>query len=142
MKKFKFELEDLLTLRKFEQEETQIELGKAVGEEKKIQDKLELLAREQVNTVKQTEGSLDFNAINNQQNYLLFLRQQKDYLLEELTKAKLVTEEKRKIFYSAFQKAEALSKIKDKQYESYQMAENAEEENFVDDIVTASNNRN
>jgi len=141
MKKFKFELEDILSLRKFEQEQTQIELGKAVAEEQAIQDKLNMIAMQHSDIVKNTSGSVDFSVIANRQNYISFLNKQRDYLLEELARAKLITEAKREIFQKALQKTRALSKLKDKQFELYKVQEGIEEDNLVDDIVTANASR-
>lgn len=141
MKKFKFELEDILSLRKFEQEQTQIELGKAVAEEQAIQDKLNMIAMQHSDIVKNTSGSVDFSVIANRQNYISFLNKQRDYLLEELARAKLITEAKREIFQKALQKTQALSKLKDKQLELYKVQEGIEEDNLVDDIVTANASR-
>lgn len=141
MKKFKFELEDILSLRKFEQEQTQIELGKAVAEAQAIQDKLNMIAMQHSDIVKNTSGSVDFSVIANRQNYISFLNKQRDYLLEELARAKLITEAKREIFQKALQKTQALSKLKDKQLELYKVQEGIEEDNLVDDIVTANASR-
>ena len=74
MKKFKFELEDVLSLRKFQQEQAQIELGKAVAEETKIQDNLNLLALQHAEAKKSLSGSTDFNAITTGPSYFSFLK--------------------------------------------------------------------
>ena len=42
MKKFNFQLEDILSIKKFQQEQAEIELGIALGEEQKINNKLEI----------------------------------------------------------------------------------------------------
>ena len=41
MKKFVFELEDILQFRKFEQEQAEIALAKALSDEREIQEKIE-----------------------------------------------------------------------------------------------------
>ena len=46
MKKFKFELEDILKFRKFEQHQAEVELGKALAEEQEIQSNLDNLAQQ------------------------------------------------------------------------------------------------
>ena len=99
MKKFKFELEDVLSLRKFQQEQAQIELGKAVAEEVKIQDNLNLIAMQHVEAKKNLAGSTDFAAIIKGQQYFSFLKKQKEKLLEDLAAAKMFTETKREVFY-------------------------------------------
>ena len=46
MKKFKFELEDILKFRKFEQHQAEVELGKALAVEQEIQSNLDNLAQQ------------------------------------------------------------------------------------------------
>ena len=45
MKKFEFELEEILNIRRFEQQQAEVELGKALAEEKKVQDKIDNLLK-------------------------------------------------------------------------------------------------
>lgn len=137
MKKFTFELEDLLSLRKFEQEQAQIELGKAVSEEVQIQDNLDSIAVQHSTAKKSLEGLTDFESIFNGQQYFSFLRSQEEKLLEDLANAKVVTEAKREIFKTAFQKTESLNKLKEKQKEIHQDLVNKEEEDMVDDIINS-----
>lgn len=141
MKKFKFELEDVLSLRKFQQEQAQIELGKAVAEETKIQDNLNLLALQHAEAKKALSGSTDFNAITNGQSYFSFLKLQEEKLLEDLAAAKIFTEIKREAFKEALQKTESLNKLKEKQLSDYKELEAKEEEDTIDDMVTARFNK-
>ncbi len=141
MKKFTFELEDLLSLRKYQQEQAQIELGKAVAEEVRIQEGLETLAVQHSTAQKTLENSTDFNAIAQGQQYFSFLKLQEEKLLEDLASAKIVTESKREIFKEAFQKTESLNKLKDRQKQIHQELLNKEEEDLVDDIVTSQFNK-
>ena len=60
MKKFSFELEDVLNFRKFERQQAEIELGKALAVEREIQDKLDYLAAQQVEVAEKSKGSKDF----------------------------------------------------------------------------------
>lgn len=137
MKKFKFQLEDVLSLRKFQQEQAQIELGKAVAEETKIQDGLKLLAKQHSEAKKQLDGSTEFFQIANGQQYFSFLKKQEEKLLEDLAAAKMFTQTKREAFKRALQKTESLQKLKEQQLEEYHQLENLEEENSVDDMVTS-----
>lgn len=137
MKKFKFQLEDVLSLRKFQQEQAQIELGKAVAEETKIQDGLKLLAAQHSEAKKQLDGSTEFFQIANGQQYFSFLKKQEEKLLEDLAAAKMFTQTKREAFKIALQKTESLQKLKEQQLEEYHQLENLEEENSVDDMITS-----
>ena len=56
MKKFEFELEEILNIRRFEQQQAEVELGKALAEEKKVQDKIDNLAMQQVTVKQQMKG--------------------------------------------------------------------------------------
>lgn len=140
MKKFKFELEDVLSLRKFQQEQAQIELGKAVAEEVKIQDNLNLLALQHAEAKKSISGSTDFSVITSGQSYFTFLKLQEEKLLEDLAAAKIVTDAKREVFKEALQKTESLNKLKEKQLAEHKELEAKEEEDNVDDMVTARYN--
>lgn len=137
MKKFKFELEDVLSLRKFQQEQAQIELGKAVAEEVKIQDNLNLLALQHTEAMKSLSGVTDFQAIISGQQYFSFLKKQEEKLLEDLSAAKIFTETKRDAFKEALQKTESINKLKEKQLAEYKELEAKEEEDMIDDMVTS-----
>ena len=53
-----------------------------------------------------------------------------------MAEAKLVSEQKREILKKCMQKTDALEKLKEKQLEEWKMAENLEDGDFSDDIVT------
>lgn len=140
MKKFVFELEQLLNLRKYEQDQAQIELGKAVQVEQQIQDGLDTLAQQYVATKKLTSGQTDFAAIAKTQQFYQFIKQQQEKLMNDMAKAKLVTEEKRGLFNAAMQKHESLKKLKEKQYELFKAEVKKQEAKALDDIVTSKYN--
>ncbi len=140
MKKFKFELEDLLKLRQFEQEQAQIELGKAVAVENNIQAQLDALAQEYSAVKASSKGSLDFSQITSTSKFYSYMNIKSERLMNEMAQAKLVTEEKRKIFFAALQKTESLSKLKEKMYEEYKAQTAIAEEDEIDDIITSHTN--
>lgn|SRR5574344_283030 len=137
MKKFQFELEEILTFRLFEQKQAEIELGKALAVEKAIQDKLDLLALQQISVQKNMNGSKVFEDIANANRFYEFVRTKSEELLNQLTQAKLVSEQKRDILKNAMQNTDALKKIKEKQKEEYKLDLIREEDNELDDIVTS-----
>ena len=137
MKKFRFELEDVLQFRKFERQQAEIELGKALAVEREIQDKLDNLAAQQVEVAEKSKGSKDFQDIANAYRFYDFVRAQTEYLMNEMSKAKIVSDEKREILRPAMQKDDALERLKDEQLEEYRNAEILEADNIIDDIVTA-----
>ncbi|MBD5437572.1 MAG: flagellar export protein FliJ [Treponema sp.] len=136
MKKFKFELESLLSLRKYEQEQAQIELGKAVSAETKIQADLDTLAEQYATVKKLGEGERDFAKIAEAQQFYSFVKYQQEQLFAQMAQAKLVTEEKRAAFNAAMQKTESLKKLRERKFEEHKAAQKKEEAKFLDDIST------
>lgn len=136
MKKFKFELEQLLNLREYEQEQAQIELGKAVSVETKIQADLDTLAQQYAAVKKMGEGERDFAKIAEAQQFFSFVKYQQEKLFEQMAQAKLVTEEKRAAFNAAMQKTERLKKLRELKLEEHKAAQKKEEAKFLDDIST------
>ena len=136
MKKFKFELEPLLRLRKYEQEQAQIELGKAVSAEAKIQADLDALAEQYAAIKKMGEGERDFSKIAEAQHFYSFVKVQQEQLFAQMAQAKIVTEEKRAAFNAAMQKTESLKKLRERKLEEHAAAAKKEEAKFLDDIST------
>lgn len=136
MQKFKFELQDVLQFRIFEQKQAEVELGKALASEKEIQDNLDTLAGQLAESKRIMKGSTDFYAINDSIKFQQFVKKQTEYLLNKMAEAKLVSEQKREILKKCMQKTDALEKLKEKQMEEWKRAENLEDDDFSDDIVT------
>lgn len=137
MKKFSFELEDVLNFRKFEQQQAEIELGKAVQAEKEIQDKLDSLAAQKSLVKKRMKDSKDFSAISNASSYYDFIKKQSEFLFGKMAEAKLVTEEKRKILNRCMQKTDALESLKKEDLADYRREALSEEDKENDDIATS-----
>lgn len=137
MRAFQFELEEILRVRRFEQQQAEIELGKAVAAENEIQSKLDALAMQQTVVKRETAGSTDFTDIAHAHQFYSFVRAQSEHLLNELAGAKLVSDEKREILRQAMQKVNALEKLKEQQRGQYAEELLHEEENELDDIVTS-----
>ena len=104
MKKFKFSLEKVLSLREFEQNQAQIELGKAQSVVNEINEQLKFIASEIVKSNESRSNSTELNFLLSVENYLNGLKYKKELLLEELAKAQLVLEEKRAIVVEAIKK--------------------------------------
>ncbi len=137
MKKFKFELEDILKFRKFEQHQAEVELGKALAEEQEIQSKLDNLAQQKFSASEYVRGSKDFTDITAVLRFNEFIRTQTEFLMNKMAEAKLITEQKRNILKEIIKKTDALERLKEHQLEEYKNLVNLEEENIVDDIVTS-----
>ena len=143
MKKFTFQLEKILGIRQFQQEQAELELGKALAVEQSIQNKLDAVASQHAAVVKLIDGSSDFSEISSAQQYFKLLDVQKEQLLKALAEAKIVSEQKRAILQKAMQKCSSVTKFKEKEYAVYQQETALEEETLTDDIVTSHfrNNR-
>ena len=137
MKKFKFSLEKVLSLREFEQNQAQIELGKAQSVVNDLNNQIKFIALEIVKSNESRSNSTDLNFLLSIENYVNGLNYKKEILLEELAKAQLVLEEKRAIVVEAIKKRKSLEKLKEKQLEEYKKQYNLEEEKVLDEISTS-----
>ena len=79
---------------------------------------------------------MDFNEINATSNYYELLAFQKEYLLAELAKAKLLSEKKREVLKEAMQKTRALEKLKERELKLYKESENKEDSDELDEVNT------
>ncbi|MCR5171922.1 MAG: flagellar FliJ family protein [Treponema sp.] len=113
------------------------ELGKAVSEETKIKDTLELVARERVQTIQYADTLNDLSSLAKMNQYLLALDSKKEMLLEQLAEAKLVTEQKRKLMQEALNKVRALEKLRDSQQAEWKKQMQKAEAKEVDDIINS-----
>lgn len=136
MKKFEFELEEILNIRRFEQQQAEVELGKALAEEKKIQDKIDNLAMQQVTVKQQMKGCTNFSDIINANQFYALVKKQTDFLLNQMAELKLVSEQKRAVLRNAMQKTDSLEKLKEQQLEEYKAEVKRIEQLELDNIVT------
>ncbi len=137
MKKFSFELEEILGIRKFQQQQAEAELGKALADEKKVQDELDSLAARQVSVQNSMKGSVSFADITAANQFYSYARNQCERLLQELSQLKLVSEQKRESLRQAMQRTEALEKLRDEQKQEFDAAVKKQEMKEIDDIVTS-----
>ena len=122
MKKFTFPLEDVMKYREYLQNEAELALGKAMAIEHDIQMRLDEVASQYAALAENMRGSTDFNDIARANDFYVLLDQQKDYLLEKMAEAKLVSEQRRKEMQDAMQKTEGLHKLRDRQFDEYKDA--------------------
>mgnify|MGYP004448022165 CR=1 FL=1 len=136
MKKFVFDLQDVLDFRTFEEDAAKAELAKCISAENEIQNNLNLIAAQYATVKTQMKGSTDYSDILSAGQFYKLLEYQKEELLKKLAEAKIVTEQKRAVLVEAMKKTEALTKLKESQLEAYKEAEKKEEENEADEINT------
>jgi flagellar FliJ protein len=141
MKKFHFSLEDVLELRKFQEETAQLALGRAVGEGERIKQALATTAKLRVETMGDLrnasagEGVLvNPTALMTMQTYLRRLDQQKERLLVELAKAELVIAEKRSLFAEAMKNREIFSSLKETEFSLWRKDTQRKEDAVMDEI--------
>ncbi len=137
MKKFTFPLEDVMKYREYLQNEAELALGKAMAVEHDIQMRLDEVASQYAALAENMRGSTDFNDIARANDFYVLLDQQKDYLLEKMAEAKLVSEQRRKEMQDAMQKTEGLHKLRDRQFDEYKDAEMNEANDIADDVTNA-----
>ena len=137
MKKFSFSMEKILELRRFEQKEAELDLGRANAEVSRIQNTLNEIAEKHARVRSECDSNTDFFVRSNAQNFFLLLDSQKEKALEEMAQAQLVAEEKRKVVQECMQKVKVLEKLREKKFNQWKKEMYSEEEQSVDDIVTA-----
>lgn len=136
MKKFKFELAQVLEFRNFEKQQAEGELAKAIAVETQIKDQLQIIAVQYNDLKNKMKGSLNFDDVLAQNNYTKLLDYQKEELLKQLAEAILVTEEKRKVLKECMKKTTALEKMKEIQFEEYKAALSKEEKQQLENLAS------
>lgn len=137
MTKFKFELQDILEAKKFEQTQAENELGKALAAEKEIQDNLDLLAEQKRAMQQSVKNTKDFNQIMAANNFSDFVRNQSEYLFREMAEAKIVTEQKREILKKIMQSVDSLERLRDFQKEDFKAVQKRKQMKIIGGIVSA-----
>lgn len=137
MKKFEFSLQKILNLRNFEQDQAELELGKANAEVARIQNQLKAVAEKRALISKESQNTSDAALYTQVSQYFIFLDQRKESLLEELAQAELIAEEKRQIVREAMKKVKALEKLKEKKKLEWKEELEKEEAEELDDLVTS-----
>ena len=134
MKKFTFELQNVLEFRNFEKQQAEGELAKAIAVENEINENLKKIAQNYAAVKASMKGNLDFEDVMAQSQYNNLLEQQKEELLKQLTQAKLVTEQKRERLRECMKKTTALEKLKEKQFDEWKQAADYEEAELLDEV--------
>jgi flagellar FliJ protein len=134
MKRFHFSLEKVLELRKYREQETKIELGRAIGDLSEIENRIMAAAAERVRAAAgRFSSGNDALEIISCDNYIRRLDQERDKLLEDAARAELVVEEKRELFLEASRDRKVIDKLKEKKEAEYRREMLAEETREMDD---------
>ena len=141
MKRFRFSLQKVLDMRDFEKRQAQADLGKALAVERQIQNTLDLIAESRAQSVRSADSMHDIKSLYGVGLYFQLLEQRKETALEELARAKVVTNAKREVMLSAMQRVKALENLKDRRRIEWKRAQLKAEDDEIDDIVTSHFNR-
>ncbi|MCL2008288.1 MAG: flagellar export protein FliJ [Treponema sp.] len=120
MKSFKFDLEKVLKLRKFREEEAKVELGKAIGILSGIESNIKIISHEMVRA--QTDQFSPGNSVGLMQQYMYYLQRldlHKEELLKEAALAELKVQESSEIYIEASRERKVIDKIKEKRLAEY-----------------------
>ena len=140
MKKFVFKLQKLLEVRQYEQRQAEAELGKANAEVSRIQGELDTIAKNRVSSIKNNGSVQDLYIQSQLSNYLYMLDQKKEVLLEDLVQAQMISDQKREVVRECLKNTKSLEKLREKQLSEWKKEMIREEENIVDDVVSAKGN--
>jgi len=135
MRKFKFNLEKILQLRKFREEECKLALGHAISVLNAIENKIKETALKRHRAA--IERFNDSKEMASWDIYILRLEQEAEKLAEKAAKAEIIVEEKRVLYLEASRDLKALEKLKEKQQKEYRREMLNTQMNEIDDITAA-----
>ncbi|AEF83437.1 flagellar export protein FliJ [Leadbettera azotonutricia] len=137
MKRFSFNLEKVLTLRKFAEQEAKIELGRAVGVLSEIERHIVSVAQERfIAASNQFSPENSAAMIQQYMFYLLRLDATRDQLLKDAAQAELKVEQAREVFLEASRDRKVLDKLKEKRAAEYRKEMLDAEGKALDDIAS------
>ena len=119
MKKFNFELEEVLEVRNFEQKQAEAEVAKCLNVENQINENLKKIAQQYVAVKTLMKGSKNFDDIRSQSQFNNLVAFQKEKLLKELAQAQIETQKKIEILKECMKKTQALEKMKEIKFNEY-----------------------
>jgi flagellar FliJ protein len=143
MRPFKFNLEKVLDLRKFHEDEAKIELGRTIAVLTELENNILALGQERVRA-----AAAQFRQGNNAaiiQQYMLYiirLDNTKEELLKEAAMAELKVEEAREAFIEASRERKVLDNLKEKREKEHRKEMLKEEAKSLDEITASSIGKN
>jgi len=136
MKRFSFDLESVLDLRKYREREAEVVLGKATGELSRIERDIVLVAREKAR-VSSERFALGYGVAEllSFDRYILRLDSDRERLIKEAAMAELKVEAARAAYLEASREREALDEVKTGEAAEYRKWLLDEEGKVLDDIA-------
>jgi len=139
MRRFKFNLEKILQLRKFKEEECKLALGQAISALNKIESDIKETAIKRHNAAGQRfSNPLEMVTWD---NYIFRLDKEGELLAERAAQAEIVVEEKRELYLEAQKELKAIEKLKEKQHKEYRKDMMNKEMHQVDELTASRYNR-
>ena len=135
MRRFNFNLEKILQIRKFKEEEAKIVLGQAISVLNSIENRIREAAIKHHNAAK--------NRFHNPQDmvsydlYILRLEQEAQMLAEQAAQQEIIVEEKRALYLEAQKDLKAMEKLKEKQKKDHRKEMLNLQMNEIDDLTSA-----
>jgi flagellar FliJ protein len=137
MKRFQFNLQKVLDLRAYREQDAEIELGRAISRLTGLRDRLKALAEERSQTAAgrftRSNSAEDMLAYD---RYITRLDSQKERLLEEAAAAEFAVSEKRETYLAASRDRKVLDKLREKRLEEYRKLALREEVKLTDDAAS------
>jgi flagellar FliJ protein len=134
VKRFSFSLEKVLRLRKYREQEAEIELGRAMGVLVGIENNIKETARLRHGAASERFSQNNILEIISYDNYIARLDKETERLFQEAAKAELLVEKKRQIYLEASRERKVLDKLKEKREKEYGKEMLNEETKNLDDI--------
>ena len=148
MKRFRFNLEKVLELRQYREEEAKNELGRAISVLTAIENNIKQNALVHSQAVHQrftgladSGGNLSAAGMTAAaasmlawDTYILRLEQEAERLMEEAAKAEMVVEEKRNLYLEASRELKVMENLKEKREKEYRKEFFAAETRELDDM--------
>jgi flagellar FliJ protein len=135
MRRFKFNLEKILQLRKFREEECKLALGQAISALNIIENEIKETAFKRHSAA--SMRFVDVEETASWERYIIRLDQQAKQLTEKAAQAEMVVEEKRALYLEASKDLKAIEKLKEKQKKEHRKEMMNYEMAQVDDLTAA-----
>ncbi|MDR0583338.1 MAG: flagellar export protein FliJ [Treponema sp.] len=117
MKRFSFNLQKIMELRSYREQEAKVELGRAVGVLTAIENRIKETALMRHNAAK--ERFADPAAMPAWDHYIIRLDQEAERLAREAARAELALEEKRALYLEASRELKVMEKLKERREKEY-----------------------
>ncbi len=134
MKRFRFKLESLLELRRWEEREKEIALGRIVGECVNLRRAIDDRTRQERETFLNRSGQFDLELLSEIELFGSRMRTERRELSEVLRKKEIEREKAQKLFLEASSRRKVLDKLKEKKGEAFRRLETAAEQRLLDEI--------